>query len=206
MLGHLSFWAMVDLVFLGRSFSLDAGQWASWVQAVGSIAAILGAVWAAVHATSSANKSREEDAREAGVSQVMFARALLRQGANTISMIRGCAAAAQMEDLQHEVGELSSVLSTWKSLIAQSRDAELTRILVRGYEPMSLCHSQAKASKRRFTDLSFAEFTAGSALRELDSLRGEIAAVAARLRAPAEPAGAEADFDVLPNDGAPNPN
>ena len=35
--------ALADLVFVGHLLGLDSNQWASWVQALGSIAAILGA-------------------------------------------------------------------------------------------------------------------------------------------------------------------
>ncbi|GJG94335.1 hypothetical protein [Cupriavidus pauculus] len=36
----------------------DSGQWASWVQAIGSIAAILGAVWVVLHQIRLAEKAR----------------------------------------------------------------------------------------------------------------------------------------------------
>jgi hypothetical protein len=197
---QISIWSTVDLIILGRSFSLDAGQWASWVQAIGSIAAILGAVWAAVHATSNANKAREEDVREASVSHVIFTRALLQQAINIISFIESSLAADQFEDLRNRINELSTILGTVKSLITQSRDAELTKVLVRAYEPMAYCHSQAQATRQRATDVAFAEFAASSAVRALESLRADLKSIATRLNAPAEPAGPEADFEVLNDD------
>jgi hypothetical protein len=43
--GLILIFGVIDLVILGRAFDLGKADWAAWVQAVGSIGAILAAVW-----------------------------------------------------------------------------------------------------------------------------------------------------------------
>lgn len=43
----LGIWAVAGLVAIGDHFELNKSEWASWVQAIGSIAAIAGAIWIA---------------------------------------------------------------------------------------------------------------------------------------------------------------
>lgn len=188
----------VDLVLIGRYYCLNASEWASWVQAIGSIAAILGSVWVAVHSTNSSNKAREEDEREASVSHVIFTRALFRQAANSASLIKACAENADLQKMKQEAAQLLDIANTLKPLISQSRDWELTGLLVSAYESMTICHSQAKTCEMKATEIAFAEFAAGSTLRELDKLRALLHPLAKRLKVPAEPAGPAADFDILP--------
>ena len=51
-----------DLILVGRAYNLDKGEWASWVQAVGSILAIMVAFWIAYHQLQHSRRLEKERA------------------------------------------------------------------------------------------------------------------------------------------------
>lgn len=69
---------LVDLVWLGRAFDLGKSDWAAWVQAIGSIAAIFGAFIIAngqLKRDREADQRRRQDETDARVSLGLQARA-----------------------------------------------------------------------------------------------------------------------------------
>lgn len=55
-----TFAVAVATVFVGNYYDLDKNQWASWVQAVGSVMAILVAVWVSWHQAESQRRHEQE--------------------------------------------------------------------------------------------------------------------------------------------------
>ncbi|AFQ50413.1 hypothetical protein [Burkholderia cepacia] len=92
---------------LGLSFAClvvhmpgGSGEWASWAQAIGTVGAVIGAIWAAYHQTDHARKSaekheRESDTRAYGLLQSI----VLRLYSNTQSLASHLAKAQKQEDL-----------------------------------------------------------------------------------------------------------
>jgi hypothetical protein len=61
---HISLWILVDLVLLGRVNDLSKSDWSGWVQAVGSVGAILVAVGVAHHQSESQREREESKGRD----------------------------------------------------------------------------------------------------------------------------------------------
>jgi hypothetical protein len=172
---YLLFWVVVDLIIIGRASGLDAGQWASWVQAVGSILAIAGAAWAALHTIASARQATRDNEREAAKSHLIFIRAVLTQSSYAVDNLRDSIQYYNPMKIEHNAARIAACLTSIESAINRTGNEHLTRILADAYERLSICraHALGAAGPNGF-DRAHAEIAATVNKRLIDDLLAEL--------------------------------
>lgn len=181
LLVYLVFWLVVDLIILGRLNGLDAGQWASWVQAVGSILAIAGGAWAALHTIASARKSVQDDERQAAKSHLIFIRAVLTQSSYAVGNLRDSAQSSNIEKIRLSGTWIASCVANIEGATGRTTDQELMRILADAYERLSMCHIHAlRAAGTGVYERVDAEINAKINKNSIDELLADLEVIAAR--------------------------
>jgi putative Mn2+ efflux pump MntP len=179
LLVYFLFWLVVDLLVLGRSYGLDAGEWASWVQAVGSILAIAGGAWAALHTIANARETVKDNERQAAKSHLIFIRAVLTQASYAIDNFRDSVHYFNMAKIEMNGAWIAFCLTSIEAAIGRTTDEELTRILADAYERLSICRSHAlRAAGPSGFDRANAEVTARVSKEFIDDLLVNLEAIA----------------------------
>lgn len=166
----------------------DAGnssEWASWVQAFGSIVAIIGAVWAATFAAKSDRRARDDAALEATINQLIFARAVVSQSQLAVDDLAAAANSFNYPKIEAAKDRIAKCLVTVERLFLNSSNSSLSRILATTYELLVQAHAHCVAAlQKTVMEVAYAEVSSTIYAQDLSALSEEVNVLARQIGAP----------------------